>query len=96
MQNFIAVIAFLIVFSSCSDHSKNELVVFNATEEGLSNANKRITWQTDILYKSLENKLVEPRTHEQAAVWQPKAEYIKPDGTQNVITKDLKYTVAKE
>ena len=77
MNRIPALIAFIFIFCSCADHSKNEMAVFRATEEGLSRTNKKMNSQTEILYKSIQSKLADPRTHEQASVWQPKAEYIQ-------------------
>lgn len=97
MRQLIAFIAFVFIFSSCANHSKNEMIVFKAIEEGLSNANTRITWQTDNLYKSLENKLAEPATHEQALFWQPKTESIRQLSSAMVkYIEDLKSDLIKE
>jgi hypothetical protein len=51
--------------------------VFEASEEGFASASVKLSQASDVLYRSLENKLADPAQHYQAAIWQPKAIYIK-------------------
>ena len=77
MQRVIAVIAFTIIFSSCSNKPDSILAVFKATEEGLLQSNYIILNSSAGIYKALESKLTRPESAQQAAVWQPKAILIK-------------------
>jgi gliding motility-associated protein GldM len=54
--------------------SSEILNAFKTIDQSLTNANGIIQKKNDDIYKSLSNKLNDPKTKEQAAVWQPKAE----------------------
>jgi|GEM_PF-1934705 len=77
MRSSIVLFTFLFILSSCSDHSKNDLAVFKATEEGLLRSSENISSQNLFLYRLLEQKLYDPGSKEVAEIWQPKAAAIQ-------------------
>ncbi|MBK6379815.1 MAG: hypothetical protein IPF72_08800 [Chitinophagaceae bacterium] len=69
-------LAILLFFSSCSDNSKStssSLHVFRAMEGGLQQSIKTTSRSSEILYRSLEDRLTVPASSSIAMVWQPKA-----------------------
>ncbi|MEN9697174.1 MAG: gliding motility protein GldM [Bacteroidota bacterium] len=54
--------------------SSEILNAFKTIDQSLNNANSIIQKKNEDIYKSLNNKLNDPKTHEQAAIWAPKAE----------------------
>jgi len=77
MQRFIAVITSFIIFSSCTNKTESELIIFKAADEGLQSSNKAIFNASKVLYQALEQKFLRPETAVQASIWQPKALLIK-------------------
>jgi len=75
MNRLPAIIILLFIFSSCADHSKNEMAVYKAAAESLSRANENISNQTLYWYRSIEEKLHSIDDREPAEIWQPKANY---------------------
>jgi len=73
MNRFPVFIAFVHIFSSCIDHSKNELAVYKAADEGFYVSNQNISASTLEIYRSMENRLSDPLTREHTIIWQPKA-----------------------
>ena len=65
------------VFTSCTDHSKNELEVLRASEEGFKRCNSTISLANEVLYRALEERLMDPKNRERAKIWQPRAIAIK-------------------
>jgi hypothetical protein len=51
---------------SCSPKSKNDNIVFELLNAGLTNSNVAITRQSEIVYHTLESKLSDPFTHHKA------------------------------
>ena len=97
MKRFPALVVFIFIFSSCANHSKNDLSAFRTTEDGLSRSSEIIHNQTEILYKNLENKLADPSTHLQGLIWQPRANYIKQLSSEMInYIKELKSNLIKE
>lgn len=50
------------------------LTAFKTVDASLKNSNVNLTTANSTLYKSLEEKMSDPKTAEQAKIWQPKAE----------------------
>lgn len=73
MKYTIFSLAILLFFSSCSNNSKSDLVVFEATTHSLEQSSKTINEITTDYRKELFERLNDPKTAEQAAVWQPRA-----------------------
>ncbi|MEP7236376.1 MAG: hypothetical protein ABI685_00865 [Ferruginibacter sp.] len=69
--------AIVLFFSSCTNKSKNDITVFRATEEGLQQSIGVISQSNEIIYHSLKDRLLEPRSSIQAEIWEPKASIVK-------------------
>jgi len=54
--------------------SSEILNAFKTIEQSLANANNIIERKNNDIYKSLKNKLADPKTAEKAAIWAPRAE----------------------
>lgn len=97
MQHFIAIIAFVFIFSSCKDNSGNNILVFRETAASLEKSSKHISNQTVFLYKSMENNISDPVSMLQASVWQPKAMVIQKLSSQTIDFIDaLKSEIKRE
>jgi gliding motility-associated protein GldM len=77
MRQLIVFIAFIFIFSSCVDKSKNNITVFRATEEGLQQSIQTISISNEILYRSMKERLQDPQNMAYVMIWEPKAMEIK-------------------
>ena len=66
-------IAFLLVFPSCSDKSKNDEVILKSLTDNLEKSNITINICTSAFLKELDNKTTDPCSRERAILWMPKA-----------------------
>ena len=66
-----------LVFISCSDHSKKEIEIIKALNEGIENSNLAISAESIEVLTSLQSKLNERGSEERAKVWFPKAEKVQ-------------------
>jgi hypothetical protein len=66
-----------LVFISCSDHSKKDIELIKALNEGLESSNRAICTESIEALTSLQSKLYEFGSVERAQVWFPKAEKIQ-------------------
>ncbi len=62
-----------IIFSSCADKIKTNIIAFEALDDALVNSNVTIEKGSKSLYASLEQKTTEPSTSERAKQWLPRA-----------------------
>ncbi len=95
---FLLIVSLTIVISNlaCSDNSENDLTVFKALDESLSNSNTTIQRSTETIYASLEQKLADPITATKAQIWYPKAMMIqKYAGDITAFIGDLKHRLKK-
>ncbi len=76
MKFAITCIVLLLLFSACSDNSKSDLAVFEATFNGLEQSSKTIEDISADFRKQLYRRLNDPMTAEKAAVLQPQAERV--------------------
>ncbi|MEO6253035.1 MAG: hypothetical protein ABIO79_07010 [Ferruginibacter sp.] len=77
MRQLIAFTAFVFIFSSCTDKSKNDITIFRATDEGLRQAIQTISKSNEIIYRSLKERLQDPQNMAFVMIWEPKAMEIK-------------------
>lgn len=96
MVRITAVIILAFFFSSCSNKSQNDLAVFKATEEGFLYSNAAISNSTDVIYRALHEKLLQPETAMQASKWQPKAMLIKEKSAETFKYLDSLITELKK
>jgi hypothetical protein len=62
-----------ILLSACSDKIDSEINVLKALDEGMTTSNAILNRSTEIVMRSLADKLLDPVTSRQAKVWHPKA-----------------------
>lgn len=77
----------LAICCSCNTNYGNDLIIMKSTEVGLLASTKNTQSQTFEFYSLLESNLADPRTHERAAIWQPKAQSFQQQ--KNEIMKDV-------
>ena len=68
---------FAVFFSACADRVKTDIIVYKALDEGLVNSNTIINRQSEGIYLSLENKLMDAATSYKAKRWYPNAKLIQ-------------------
>jgi len=73
MRYLIFISAILIFFSSCSNDSKSDLAVFKATTNGLERSSVTISKISADFHRQLVEKLNDPKSAAQVAIWQPRA-----------------------
>lgn len=59
----------LLFFCSCVDRIKTDLIAYKGLDEGLLNSNISISYQTETIMASIEDRMTDPRTSEKAAMW---------------------------
>ncbi len=86
-----------IIFSSCADRIKTNIIAYRALEESLSNSNVELSQITQWYLSDLENKETSPRTLEKAKVWLPKAKLISDIAASHIkYIEQLKTDLRKE
>ena len=81
---FFISIVLVIFFSACSDNSDNELTIFKALDESLTNSNGIINKSTEVSLTLLKDKTTDPATANRANFWYPIALAVK-EKTANAI-----------
>jgi len=69
MNRLLALIAFIFIFSSCADHSKNELDVYRCTEEGFEVSNEIILNNTNDVYETMKRNISDPLDNDIKKKW---------------------------
>ena len=76
MRYLIALLSIILFYSSCSNNAENSLTVFRVTGQSLEQSNIALSVSSEHMYKSMNERLNDPRTAERTAYWQPKTAQI--------------------
>src|SRR5882757_5383393 len=71
-----------ILLNSCGSGERNDLKVLDKLNRSLQSSAQNIANGSAAIYRSMEDKLRDPRMIEKAKTWYPKAMYIKEQTTQ--------------
>ncbi len=91
-------VMYLVLIAILALNVSNEVInAFKVVDKSLTTSNEVISSSNETIYKSLAQKLADPRSKEKAEMWAPKAEAAKKysDELYNYI-ENLKYELKKE
>jgi hypothetical protein len=66
----------MLFISACSSKRNNELKILKELNRSLENSNMTIQKSSEVIYHTLENKLVDPASFEKAKIWEPKGKKV--------------------
>jgi hypothetical protein len=64
------------ILLSCSNGSKTDKEIIKAMEESLEQSNRRVSFSTETILRSLQEKTLDPATSYKAELWFPKADQV--------------------
>src|SRR5262245_4993984 len=66
-----------LVFSSCADRIKTDLVAFKALDEGLESSNNTVYNETETILAALKDKTTDPKFRDKSEYWLARAQPIQ-------------------